>query len=79
MKLQRPPTIEEKAAAFDALCSALKDRGKFLHIMKRLKPPKPNQDGLEYEMVPIYEWTLRTEYHTDFVVAALSMVKPSKA
>lgn len=76
-------TIEQKAAAFDALCKELAGKAKLVTYI-----PMPNcmvrrENGYAMHMkigsMPIYEWTLRANGCDDFAAAALAIVKPDDA
>lgn len=77
------PTIEEKAAAFDALCDEFRGKAKFIRFKRietgsRSVPPFPTAHAeVRFCDVPIYEWVLRAEGDggDDFAAVAIKMGK----
>ena len=71
------PTVEEKAAAFDALCREFSGKARHvsMYCVERRKPEWDDANGRTIVMddVPVYEWTLRAIGCADFASVAISM------
>ena len=76
------PTIEQKAAAFDELCRALKGKAEFVKYKERLVQPEFEWTGgryhialeAKYERVPVYEWRLRADGESDIGMVLLKSI-----
>ena len=71
------PTVEEKAAAFDALCREFSGKARHvsMHCVERRTPKwdDANWCTIAMDHVPVYEWTLRAIGCADFASVAISM------
>ncbi len=69
-------SIEDKAAAFDALVKEFQGRGRFVHMKRRPKEVKtgPNETVIVAEDYPVYEFVMRVDGHDDFAAAVLKLL-----
>ena len=69
-------SIEDKAAAFDALVKEFQGMGRFVHMKRRPKEVKtgPNETVIVAEDYPVYEFVMRVEGHDDFAAAVLKLL-----
>ena len=72
-------SIEEKAAAFDALVREFQGKGKFVCMKRRIKEVKtgPYETTIVAEDYPVYEFVMCVDGHNDFAAAVLSLL-PAK-
>ena len=69
-------SIEEKAAAFDALVREFKGKARFVCMKRRTKEIKtgPYETTVFAENYPVYEFVMRVDGHNDFGAAVLSLL-----
>lgn len=69
-------SIEEKAAAFDALVREFQGKGRRVCMKRRTKEIKtgPHETTIVFEDYPVYEFVMRVDGHNDFAAAVLSLL-----
>lgn len=72
-------SIEDKAAAFDALVREFQGKARLVHRKRRTKEvktgPGAHEVSIVHEDYPVYEFVLRVDGHDDFAAAILALLK----